>query len=706
MSSAKKKRLDIQALRAIAIVSVVIYHLWPEKLTGGFMGVDVFFVISGYLMTTTLMRDVGPVLEAKNKIRATWKYLSDFYARRIKRLVPAASVALLATLGLVIATNNLDLIARTANQVTASALFYQNWQLVDEATDYLSSAKPPTALQHFWSLSIEEQFYLVWPLMLLATLFVTLNIFIVRNKTKLPGAVIPIFLLTVVSFIYGYQLTKGDPAAAYFVTQARVWELLMGAIIAFLPAIKSYDLRLLMPWFGLSLIAYALYRWDGSNFPGWHALIPTIGTALIIYGSSHLSESKFSFNSLFRFQPIQWIGNLSYSLYLWHWPLIILLPVLFEFDLDDHPQSTLLKIMIAVMSVMLGWLSYKFIEIPAQRLQLKKLWVYVAFVVIVGGIASAGYIVSSKATTSAEQQVAALHEEARDKSNICLGARALIDTSKCNENFGAINPAYEKIGRDDIFLNIIGRDKGRCPRFDPMRTANSNPAVYCDIGDIKSNKQIILFGDSHGMHWLNAFNDIGKRNGVKFRVLGTYHCFGLKQWEKSCKKRFDFIRESKVVDKSTAVIISAWARYDAKHKIQPTSIAIKAIQDASTQDIPIYLLEDVPIAGDKGGPDCAIKNLSCNNSVKKSLSDIKAISARIVNEKLLDKSHIIETDDMFCDNSKCYSFIGGIPVYFDYDERTEEQRDQIGGNGHLSATYSLTTSTLLENKFKQQGILK
>lgn len=146
------KRLDIQALRAIAVVSVVIYHFWPERLIGGFMGVDVFFVISGYLMTVTLMRDAQPVLKAKNKLKSAWLYLTNFYARRIKRLVPAAAVTLLAILGLVYTTGNLALIQQTATQVFTSALFIQNWQLARGSVDYLANTDP-TAVQHFWSLS-------------------------------------------------------------------------------------------------------------------------------------------------------------------------------------------------------------------------------------------------------------------------------------------------------------------------------------------------------------------------------------------------------------------------------------------------------------------------------------------------------------------------------------------------------------------------
>lgn len=227
------KRLDIQALRAIAVLAVVIYHLWPGRLTGGFMGVDIFFVISGYLMTITLMRDAKPVLKAKKKLRETWTFLTTFYARRIKRLVPAAATTLLATLGLVTMTGNLSLVIDTAKQIVTSALFVQNWQLANESVDYLANTDP-TAVQHFWSLSLEEQFYLAWPLLLLVILLLTVNLFVFYKKRKvLNVSVVPVIILIAGFFAYGYHLTQTDPSVAYFVTPARVWELLLGALIAF-----------------------------------------------------------------------------------------------------------------------------------------------------------------------------------------------------------------------------------------------------------------------------------------------------------------------------------------------------------------------------------------------------------------------------------------------------------------------------------------
>jgi peptidoglycan/LPS O-acetylase OafA/YrhL len=164
----KKVRFDIQALRTLAVVAVVIYHIWPTRLPGGFMGVDIFFVISGYLMTLTIWKGVKAVKEQKiKKFNGSVKFLFNFYARRIKRLAPAATVCLLLILLAIFTLGNFGVQQSTASQVISSSIFMQNWHLAGEAVDYLGQDKAATATQHFWSLSIEEQFYMVWPLLLL-----------------------------------------------------------------------------------------------------------------------------------------------------------------------------------------------------------------------------------------------------------------------------------------------------------------------------------------------------------------------------------------------------------------------------------------------------------------------------------------------------------------------------------------------------------
>ncbi len=686
------KRKDIQALRAIAVLAVVIYHFWPGRITGGFMGVDIFFVISGYLMTATLMRDAHVVTKSKQKLKATGSFLVNFYARRIKRLIPAASVTLLGTLGLVFITGNLSLIQETARQITASSLFYQNWFLANNSVDYLANTDP-TAVQHFWSLSLEEQFYLVWPLLLLVLLLVTSSLYIgYRKKQLISFAVLPTTLLIVGFFIYGYLLTKEQPSLAYFVTPARVWELLLGGLLAFLPVLKNYDLRLLLPWVGSAMIGYALYVWDGTNFPGWHALVPTLGTALIIYAGGLANDSKWSFENILRYRPIQWLGDISYSLYLWHWPLIILLPVLFFVDLDAHPQSILIKLSILLLSLILAHLSYRFVESSTQHKEIKKRYVFSGFFIIVALVAGLSSFVANRAEASTNNAIQDINTAVINDDNLCIGAKSVLNS--CEKSFGYINPGYIQTAANDKYDRLLLSDEV-CASYDG-RKYRKNIGDWCIVGDVDAKREITIWGDSHTQHWINPMDKIGRKNNLKVNIIGTSYCFGSDNPGKNCSARFDMIRESGVLENSESIIISMLQTTkggDVLNALQPLK--------SFTNNRNIYVLEDVPSSGPDGGPDCYQLRQSCKNNLSDATNLITQNSVSLVEAGEVEADNIIEVKDFFCDDSYCYSNIGGIPVYRD---------KSIGStktiNSHMTASFAYSTWPILEVKFKDASIIK
>lgn len=691
------KRLDIQALRAIAVLAVVIYHFWPGALIGGFMGVDIFFVISGYLMTVTLMRDAKPVLAAKHKLKAMGPFLANFYARRIKRLIPAAAVTLLATLLLVIASGNLSLIQETGKQIAASALFIQNWFLANSSVDYLANTDP-TAVQHFWSLSLEEQFYLVWPLLLVAILLSTSSLYIVYKTKRVASlAIIPVMLLIAGFFAYGYHLTQTQPSLAYFVTPARVWELLLGGLIAFLPVLKNYDLRLLLPWVGVAMIGYALFSWDGANFPGWHALFPTIGTALIIYAGGLAGDSRWSFENMLRFKPIQWIGNLSYSWYLWHWPLLILLPVLFFVDLDTHPQGLFMKIGIVVLSLGIAWLSYRYVEQTTQHIAWKKRYIYGAFAAVTILIAGLGYTASVQAEQTIKSGVKEVRALAFDDSQRCVGAKATVND--CEQSFGFIEPRFSQIAFNDKYDDILSTGK-TCSSYDARRF-NNTIGEFCVVGDTKAKKEITVWGDSHTQHWINPMDKIGRDNNIKVNIIGTSSCFGSSQFQRNCDIRFERIRDTGVFERSTAIIVSMWHSDNIKTKGNNIVNAISRL-DTLTKNQNRYLLEDVPISGAEGGPDCNVLQQSCTNSLSSATAPITKDSRDIVELGLIPSKRIISVKDMFCDKTVCYSNIGGIHVY--RDKTFGSNKNTI--NSHMTASFAYSTWPALEVKLKDVGVIR
>ena len=307
-------RPDIQGLRAIAVLLVVAYHLWPDGVTGGFVGVDVFFVISGFLITAHLLHHPPE----------GWRDLLEFWGRRIRRILPAAFLVLAVTAVASRLVAPETRWAANAGEIIASGLYVQNWVLASNSTDYLAAGDAPTPVQHYWSLAIEEQFYLLWPILLLGAFW------LVRRVSLAPTPVVRLAMLSVVcaSLAVSVLATQAEPASAYFITPTRVWELALGGCIATLPALGSSPrvdrARDGIAWVGIAMVLVAGATFTAATpFPGVAALLPVNGAALVIIAAA---AGRTSPTRLLRLRPIQHIGDTSYSIYLWHWPLIALWP--------------------------------------------------------------------------------------------------------------------------------------------------------------------------------------------------------------------------------------------------------------------------------------------------------------------------------------------------------------------------------------------
>ncbi|HYK66501.1 MAG TPA: acyltransferase family protein [Streptosporangiaceae bacterium] len=339
-------RPDIQGLRALAVTMVLIYHLYPSLLPGGFVGVDVFFVISGYLITGQLWRGV----QRTGKVA-----LVEFWGRRARRLVPAAALVLAVTWLLSRLVLPATQLANTAQQIRASALYFQNWQLAHDAVDYLKSSDAASPVQHFWSLSVEEQFYLVWPLLFLAAGLLA------RRHSRRAWHVTAACLaavLVVGSLAYSVYDTRTDPQAAYFVTTTRMWELGMGGLLALMPERLSSAVGRhgWLGWAGLCMVLASPFALRGTAaFPGAVALLPTAGAVLLIAGGS--AHARLGPARLTSLRAMVFLGGISYSLYLWHWPIIVLYTSYFGRPVDARSGPAL-----AALAVLLSWLTKMVVE--------------------------------------------------------------------------------------------------------------------------------------------------------------------------------------------------------------------------------------------------------------------------------------------------------------------------------------------------------
>ena len=350
MTSSIKYRPHIDGLRALAVLSVVIYHVIPSALPGGFLGVDIFFVISGYLITLIVLRELSS---------GTFRF-ADFYARRIRRLFPALATVLFATIAFGAFSLFADEYERLGKYASAAIVFLLNFRLMDEV-GYFDVASDTKPLLHLWSLSVEEQFYLVWPALL---------VLLKRLRISIGWTVV---VLIAGSFFFAVDLGARDVDALYFHPFARFWELLFGASLAYVhhrAGTHAFPTSLDRPVvhdalsvMGLAAIFVALLLWDKSTVhPGGFAIVPLLGVvALIASGHDALG------NRLLALRPLVWVGLISYPLYLWHWPVLSYIRIV-----ESGTPSPALLWGGAGLSVMLAAITYRFIEQPLRAPELKQ----------------------------------------------------------------------------------------------------------------------------------------------------------------------------------------------------------------------------------------------------------------------------------------------------------------------------------------------
>lgn len=356
-------RTDVEGLRAIAVLLVMIYHAGVSELSGGFIGVDVFFVVSGFVITTQLLREI----ESTGRVN-----LIDFYGRRAKRLLPAAGLVLVVTTVAAWLLTSRVQWQVIGQDILAAAAYVVNWQFAARSVDYLAEDVGPSPVLHFWSLAVEEQFYIIWPLVIIGLL-----LFLGRGARRADpagasAAPVPqrrhlaaglLAVIVVPSLVFAITYTWWRPSEAFFITPTRLWELGAGALVALAAGVLSSWRRrtgALLAWAGLLLVLGSAFLVTSSTpWPGIAAMVPVAGTALVIVGG--FSSPDAGPARLLGLRPLVWVGGLSYSLYLWHWPLLRFWEWRFgELSLTEG-------LIIVAASFLPAWLSYRFVESPIRH---------------------------------------------------------------------------------------------------------------------------------------------------------------------------------------------------------------------------------------------------------------------------------------------------------------------------------------------------
>lgn len=512
-----KYRPDIDGLRAIAVLSVIVFHINKSLLPGGFVGVDIFFVISGFLITSNILQEIK---------RGHFSII-EFYRRRVKRIAPAMLVVVFVTLfiaQLVMLPDDTKTTAKSAVWSLASLANVYFWLYQDTSYFAVSSQQQP--LLHLWSLGVEEQFYILWPLLLL----------LVYRPGREKLLFLAALVVASISFLLGNLLFERDPSFVYYMLPTRAGELLLGALVA-IAVLKGAEHKLpsimIAPAAAVGALLLAgslIFLSEDNQFPGLFAVPPTLGVALLIF-AGHCRDNWIS--RLLTLKPLIWIGLISYSAYLWHWPLL----AFFRYGYGD--VGVLAGVALFSLTILLAWLTYLYVEQPMRRSTESAVQVFVrqfaapaAIVFVMAwGAVYADRLWPNLFKNEYRRQLADLRDQTR--------------------------PAYQ-------FDYVCQRQK---------ITVKDTLDEHCKLGDDSGSGPLaLLWGDSNAAHYIGMIGTFARASGVRFRNLEIGSCppivgdpkpFVDAHRVSDCRESLDAMRP--IINESQVVIISAsWLSYQAK----------------------------------------------------------------------------------------------------------------------------------------------
>jgi peptidoglycan/LPS O-acetylase OafA/YrhL len=675
-------RPDLQALRAVAVVSVVLYHLWPNRLHGGYVGVDVFFAISGFLIIGHLLREV----EVTGRVR-----LVAFWARRARRLIPASIVTLLATGVATLIWVPQAYWAQFLHEIGAAAIYVVNWLLAFNAVDYLGAQNTPSPVQHFWSLSVEEQFYIAWPIVIVLTVLLTRGLTASRRRAVLIGV---LAVITAASAVYSVIATAQSPASSYFITPTRAWEFGVGGLLAAaapLAARVPRTVAAVAGWIGLAAIGVAVLRFsDQTAFPGFAAWLP-VGGALLIIAAGPMG-ARWSLANVARLRPVQWLGDISYSVYLWHWPLIVILPLALGRDL-----GTVLKVSIIVVSLAIGWLSTRFLEDPirtSRAVTARGPWFATIGTVVITALVFGGTLIGSTVMQARVVQAQAQLTAEIDQGGSCIGSGAFGPGIDCPNPFAVTILTNPAVAGQDIGKGVLPID--RC-----KQTIDDPTVVTCDIGDTASPiKHLALVGDSHAGQFLEPLAAYAASHGWLVTTYLKTWCAGTGAVDVaapdnssapstgSCTTWGADVLSQLAADPDIDAVV--FANYTARYDIADLAYGrpvtpddfLAAWQRLEVAGKQVMVIRDTPNTGGELAPQCVARNLQVYDpcAVPRSLA-IPADDPQWAAVQSDPNVIGIDLADRFCDLTTCHSVIGGLIVYFD--------------SHHLTATFARTLAPYL-----------
>ena len=666
-------RDDIQGLRAVAVLLVVLGHAGVPWLGGGYIGVDVFFVLSGFLITGILLAEF-----AKRRSIS----LPGFYLRRARRILPAAVLTLVVT---DIAAHHLLNFVRAREAVNDSiwsALFAANVHFARQGSDYFAQGQPPSPFLHFWSLAVEEQFYLVWPALLALLLAVRFRRLLLVLVAVGAGSV-----------AWSIHFTAASPAAAYYSTLARAWELALGAGLAVaapharrLPARAGFAFG----WLGLLAIGASASAYsERTPFPGSAALLPAAGAALVIGAGLAAPPAVLGVGRVLSLAPLRYLGDRSYAFYLWHWPVLILAA-----QSAGHDLSLGAKLALVAFAFLLSVVSYRFVENPIRRMRFTLrvsglLWPASATAAVVVVL----FILGSLDRTAGRFEAAAAAVQPAQLVHVTTPAKtrplAAVVMAVRQADRGAPLPAPITPSPSNLRGDFYGFPTGCSPR-DGKATSK-----LCRLGTANSPKTIVVIGDSHAQMWMPPILQMAKRDRWAVVPLVKPRCIP-RSWSSKgeCGKWYRWARgRAAALHPDVILIIGSWmAVWAPERAIKPVGALGTAMKRVSAS---VIVVGDPP--GQKRDPtDCllaprATMATCTSEATRVQLATNRAIAAHAREQGI----GLIDTLGWFCGHPQGSSTRYLCPLVVN---RTVTCVDR----GHISRTYGLELEPVFRVAFRRE----
>jgi peptidoglycan/LPS O-acetylase OafA/YrhL len=652
-------RADIQGLRGVAVLIVALGHAGVPGVSGGYVGVDVFFVISGFLITGWLLAralDSGRVP------------LGDFYASRARRILPPAALTLVVTCAASVAFLNPVRAASALHDAVWAAFFGANIHFAQAGTDYFAQDDPPSPFQHFWTLAVEEQFYLAWPLLLAAALLVPR----VRrhgrgvSRGRLAGVVA---LGVGASLAWSIHATGTNPTSAYLSTPARAWELGVGALIAIgMPWVGRVPARLraALTWVGVAGILVATVAYGpGTPFPGLAALLPVVAAGLIVAGGVG-PVCRAGAGVILGRQPLRLVGDLSYAFYLWHWP-----PLVIAAQYAGHRLSTLENLILLALAFAVSYITYRTFENPlrhARRLRPPRLalalWpVCLSAVALAAALGTVSVATPSAAAPSLDAYSVVARAGQRSQAKATTVREALLESvssARLRQPVPrALAPPLGQLLNDRYRL-------GAC-----MARTGAISSDVCEFGDLKARRRLVVLGDSHAAMWMPALIPFALRYHWRLVPLIKTGCVPTAMDSGSCAAWYRWaLQQVRRLHPRAVVLSQAWSGW-GRGGVDAVS---RELQDLAPLTARLTVVEDPPSTG-RPMLDCLLgRGATLGSCAFRVTAGHAATYSWMRSEARAARAIYVPTLRWFCARGLCPAVVGTIVTYRD--------------STHITATYA------------------